>query len=344
MVIHFTHARWHSEAQCLTTTCMALLVYSFLSVTKQAYHLTADLARAAAERGGTIGDAHAASHAEVSAGGSAHVNDVSIPHPGGDGLRVLLSDVEAPGRVRTGMRCRSTNGRLMHPRTHRAALPDAWSKSSGSDQLDGEWGATSRGSLDRLVTDMLRRGGANFRFGDFYVGTLYDRARNDRRNHRDGRPGRYVTHSEVNDHVVRDSVVGATHCSDSVAIQAGRPGVLAADRVAAEDHRSSAVAVLGVLAIPVLIILLLFGLPIFLVLVAGSMLMGLIGVVLTIGIAALKFGLFIVLPIWLLWKLGGKMSCWIFNRGDSDTPPSGSTPSADSSAGPTTGPISDPSD
>jgi hypothetical protein len=103
-------------------------------------------------------------------------------------------------------------------------------------------------------------------------------------------------------------------------------------------------AVLGVLAIPVLIILFLFGLPIFLVFLAGSMLMGLIGVVLTIGIAALKFGLFIVLPIWLLWKLGGKMSCWIFKRGDSDAPPSGSTPSADSSSGPTTGPISDPTD
>ena len=104
-------------------------------------------------------------------------------------------------------------------------------------------------------------------------------------------------------------------------------------------------AVLGVLAIPVLIILFLFGLPIFLVLIAGSMLMGLIGVVLTIGIAALKFGLFIVLPIWLLWKLGGKMSCWIFKRRDDDTPPNGSAPpSADSSSGPTTGPISDPAD
>ena len=104
-------------------------------------------------------------------------------------------------------------------------------------------------------------------------------------------------------------------------------------------------AVLGVLAIPVLIILFLFGLPIFLVLIAGSMLMGLIGVVLTVGIAALKFGLFIVLPIWLLWKLGSKMSCWIFKRRDDDTPPSGSPPpSADSSSGPTTGPISDPAD
>ena len=102
-------------------------------------------------------------------------------------------------------------------------------------------------------------------------------------------------------------------------------------------------AVLGVLAIPVLIILFLFGLPIFLVFIFGSMLMGLIGMVLTIGIAALKIGVFIVLPIWLLWKLGGKMSCW-YKRGDADTPPSSGTPPSDASSGPTTGPISDPTD
>src|SRR6476620_831358 len=91
--------------------------------------------------------------------------------------------------------------------------------------------------------------------------------------------------------------------------------------------------VLAVLAIPVLIILLLFGLPIFLVLIFGSMLMGLIGMVLTIGVVALKFGLFIVLPIWLFWKLGGKISRWIFKRCDGDAPPSGSTPASDSSSG-----------
>src|ERR1044072_4914395 len=56
--------------------------------------------------------------------------------------------------------------------------------------------------------------------------------------------------------------------------------------------------VVAVLALPILIILLLFGLPIFLVFIVGSMLMGLIGMVLTIGVAALKIGLFIVLPIW----------------------------------------------
>ena len=102
-------------------------------------------------------------------------------------------------------------------------------------------------------------------------------------------------------------------------------------------------AVLSVLALPILILLFLFGLPIFLVFIVGGMLMGLIGVVLTIGIAALKIGLFIVLPIWLLWKVGSKLSCWIFKRGDGGTPPSSSS-SSDASSGPTTGPINDPAD
>jgi hypothetical protein len=103
-------------------------------------------------------------------------------------------------------------------------------------------------------------------------------------------------------------------------------------------------AVLSVLALPILIILLLFGLPLFLVLIVGSMLMGLIGMVLTIGVAALKIGLFIVLPIWLVWKLGGKIACWINKRGDSDTPPSASSPPPDTASGPKTGPVSDPGD
>src|SRR5215208_3097409 len=105
--------------------------------------------------------------------------------------------------------------------------------------------------------------------------------------------------------------------------------------------------ILSILAVPVLILLFLFGLPIFLVLMFGSMLMGLIGFVLTIGVAAIKIGLFVVLPIWLAWKLGGKLWRWMSKRGDNGgtgdstggtttPPPSGTT------SGPTTGPISDP--
>ncbi|HEY4215842.1 MAG TPA: hypothetical protein VGM67_01825 [Gemmatimonadaceae bacterium] len=82
--------------------------------------------------------------------------------------------------------------------------------------------------------------------------------------------------------------------------------------------------VLGVLAIPVLILLFVFGLPIFLVLIVGSMLMGLLGFVLTIGIAALKVGIFIVLPIWLVCALFGKLrrrSCKRDDDDSSSTPP-----------------------
>jgi hypothetical protein len=98
--------------------------------------------------------------------------------------------------------------------------------------------------------------------------------------------------------------------------------------------------VLAVLALPVLIILFLFGLPIFLVFIAGSMLMGLIGMVLTVGIAALKIGLFVVLPIWLAWALASK----IFGKkkGGDDSSPSSSPPP--SSSGPTSGPVGDPMD
>ena len=69
--------------------------------------------------------------------------------------------------------------------------------------------------------------------------------------------------------------------------------------------------VLSIVAIPVLIVLFLFGLPIFLVLMAGGAIMGLLSLVVTIGIAALKIGIFVVLPIWLTFKLFS----WIFHRG-----------------------------
>lgn len=83
-----------------------------------------------------------------------------------------------------------------------------------------------------------------------------------------------------------------------------------------------ALAVLSIVAIPLLILLFLFGLPIFLVLMAGGAIMGLLSLVVTIGVAALKIGVFVVLPIWLTWKLFS----WIFRRGnggssESTTPP-----------------------
>lgn len=75
-------------------------------------------------------------------------------------------------------------------------------------------------------------------------------------------------------------------------------------------------AVLAVVSLPILFLLLVFGLPIFMVLVVGGLLMGVLGAVLSIGIAALKIGLFVVLPIWLVWMLGTKLYYWITGRGN----------------------------
>jgi hypothetical protein len=67
-------------------------------------------------------------------------------------------------------------------------------------------------------------------------------------------------------------------------------------------------AVLSVLALPVLFVLFLFGLPIFLVLIVGAVLMAGLFFMLTLGMVALKIFLFVVLPIWLIWKVAG----WLF--------------------------------
>ena len=67
-------------------------------------------------------------------------------------------------------------------------------------------------------------------------------------------------------------------------------------------------AVLGILAMPVLFVLFLFGLPIFLVLIVGAGLMAGLFFMLTLGMIALKIFLFVVLPIWLIWKVAG----WLF--------------------------------
>jgi hypothetical protein len=64
-------------------------------------------------------------------------------------------------------------------------------------------------------------------------------------------------------------------------------------------------AVLSVLALPVLFVLFLFGLPIFVVLIVGAVLLAGVFFLLTLGMFALKIFLFVVLPIWLIWKVAG---------------------------------------
>ncbi len=80
------------------------------------------------------------------------------------------------------------------------------------------------------------------------------------------------------------------------------------------------IGVLSLIAVPVLVLLVLFGLPIFLVLVISGVLMTVLSFVLTIGVAAIKIGLFVVLPIWLLWMLIGKIWSWRDCGGDGRKP------------------------
>jgi hypothetical protein len=95
--------------------------------------------------------------------------------------------------------------------------------------------------------------------------------------------------------------------------------------------------VLGVLAFPILVLLFLFGLPIFLVLLFGSLFIGMLGMVLTLGLAAIKIGLFIVLPAWLVWKLFTK----VFRRGgDSHDGTNGGSTKSDTSSDASTNPSS----
>src|SRR3954468_12386833 len=67
-------------------------------------------------------------------------------------------------------------------------------------------------------------------------------------------------------------------------------------------------AVLGVLAAPVLFVLFILGLPIFMVLAVGGLLLGGLFFLMTIGLMAIKFLIFVVLPIWLVWIVVG----WIW--------------------------------
>lgn len=94
-------------------------------------------------------------------------------------------------------------------------------------------------------------------------------------------------------------------------------------------------AVLSIVGLPILFLLLIFGLPIILVLILGGLLMGVLGVVLTIGIAAVKIGIFVVLPLWLVWAVGSRLYHWISSgrnggqhKGGEPTPPP-STPEPD---------------
>jgi hypothetical protein len=83
--------------------------------------------------------------------------------------------------------------------------------------------------------------------------------------------------------------------------------------------------ILGIVAIPLLILLFLFGLPLFLVLGVGALFIGMLAFALVVGLVALKFAIFVVLPIWLMWRVARWIWCRVFTRRDDDTPPATST-------------------
>ena len=70
--------------------------------------------------------------------------------------------------------------------------------------------------------------------------------------------------------------------------------------------------VLAVLALPIFLLLFLFGLPIFLVFAVGALAMGVLFAALAFGVFALKIAIFVVLPVWLLWRLAS----WMFRGRD----------------------------
>lgn len=66
--------------------------------------------------------------------------------------------------------------------------------------------------------------------------------------------------------------------------------------------------VMFVLGLPLLLVLALFGFPFIAVLAIGGVVMGMVFAVITVGIMAVKFFLFVVLPVWLAWKVAS----WAF--------------------------------
>jgi hypothetical protein len=66
--------------------------------------------------------------------------------------------------------------------------------------------------------------------------------------------------------------------------------------------------VMFVLGLPLLLVLALFGFPFIAVIAIAGIVMGTVFAVITAGIVAVKFFLFVVLPIWLAWKVAS----WAF--------------------------------
>jgi hypothetical protein len=70
--------------------------------------------------------------------------------------------------------------------------------------------------------------------------------------------------------------------------------------------------VLSVLALPLLLVLALVGFPIIAVLGIAGLVLGMAFAVIKLGLVALKFAVFVILPIWVAWKVAK----WAFGSRD----------------------------
>jgi peroxiredoxin len=162
-------------------------IYSFLSVTEAGlYHLTADLARQAVERGGTVGDelyAQALADRSSAEQDSAHVRRRLYPERPADMPYICFYPMSKRRDVEQNWYTLSLDerSRLMqsHGLTGRRYAGKVQQVITGAIGLDAwEWGVTlfARDPLDfkKLVTDMrFDEVSAKYaEFGDFYVGRI----------------------------------------------------------------------------------------------------------------------------------------------------------------------------
>ena len=61
--------------------------------------------------------------------------------------------------------------------------------------------------------------------------------------------------------------------------------------------------VLAIIGVPLIILLAAIGLPILAVVALGGMILGLLGMLLSVGMVVVKIGLFVVVPLMLVWWL-----------------------------------------
>lgn len=79
--------------------------------------------------------------------------------------------------------------------------------------------------------------------------------------------------------------------------------------------------VLAIVGFPMLLFLFLLGLPVFLVLIVGAALMAMLAMLLPLGLLALKIFLLVVVPIWIVLRVGRWIGRKAGGKGSDDSPP-----------------------